>query len=81
MTRLVVASATALVGLGMLSRQPRGSAASDEWRSYGRDYTNQRFIRSVTYNAPMPDSLFTATPTYDPYVLERKLDSQENPKR
>jgi glucose dehydrogenase len=27
----------------MLSRQPRGSAAGDEWRSYGRDYTNQRY--------------------------------------
>ena len=50
-------------------------------RTHNGDYTNQRFIRSVTYNAPMPDSLFTAVPTYDPYVLERKLDSQEQPKR
>ncbi|ABF39128.1 hypothetical protein Acid345_0123 [Candidatus Koribacter versatilis Ellin345] len=50
-------------------------------RTHNGDYTNQRFIRNVTYNAPMADSLFEAKPTYDPYVLERKLDTREHPKK
>ncbi len=50
-------------------------------RTHNGDYTNQRFIRTVTYNTAMPDTLFEAKPTYDPYVLERKLDSQEQQKK
>jgi hypothetical protein len=50
-------------------------------RTHNGDYTNQRFIRSITYNGPMADSLFEAKPTYDPYVLERKLDSQEQQRK
>lgn len=50
-------------------------------RTHNGDYTNQRFIRSVTYNQPLADSLFEAKVTYDPYVLERKLDAEQHPKR
>ncbi len=50
-------------------------------RTHNGEYTNQRFIRSVTYNAAMADSLFEAKPTYDPYLLERKLDAQEQLKK
>ncbi len=46
-------------------------------RTHNGDYTNQRFIKSVNYNVPAPDSLFVAKPTYDPYVLERRLDEQK----
>jgi hypothetical protein len=46
-------------------------------RTHNGEYANQRFIKTVTYNVPTPDSLFAATPTYDPYVLERKLDEQK----
>lgn len=46
-------------------------------RTHNGEYANQRFIKTVTYNVPAPDSLFTATPTYDPYSLERKLDQQK----
>ena len=50
-------------------------------RTHNGDYTNQRFIKSVTYNTPAPDKLFDARVTYDPYVLERRLDQQQNPTR
>jgi hypothetical protein len=50
-------------------------------RTHNGDYTNQRFIKTVTYNAPMADSLFDAKVTYDPYVLERKLDQQQQEKK
>lgn len=46
-------------------------------RTHNGDYTNQRFIKTVTYNVPAPDSLFEARVTYDPYVLERRLDQEE----
>jgi hypothetical protein len=46
-------------------------------RTHNGDYTNQRFIKTVTYNVAAPDSLFEAKPTYDPYVLERKLDPEQ----
>lgn len=46
-------------------------------RTHNGDYTNQRFIKVVNYNVPAPDSLFEAKATYDPYVLERRLDQQE----
>jgi hypothetical protein len=50
-------------------------------RTHNGDYTNQRFIKTVVYNAPMADSLFDAKVTYDPYVLERKLDQQQQEKK
>ena len=50
-------------------------------RTHNGDYTNQRFIKTVTYNTPMADSLFDAKVTYDPYVLERKLDQQQQEKK
>jgi hypothetical protein len=46
-------------------------------RTHNGDYTNQRFIKIITYNVPVADSLFDAKVTYDPYVLERRLDQQE----
>lgn len=46
-------------------------------RTHNGEYTNQRFIKSVNYNVAAPDSLFEAKPTYDPYVLERKLDEEK----
>ncbi|HEY3929642.1 MAG TPA: hypothetical protein VGL89_14830 [Candidatus Koribacter sp.] len=48
-------------------------------RTHNGDYASQRFIKSVTYNVATPDSLFTAKPTYDPYVLERRLDQEKIP--
>lgn len=50
-------------------------------RTHNGDYTNQRFIKSVNYNAPAPDSLFDAKVTYDPYVLERRLDQERQQKK
>jgi hypothetical protein len=50
-------------------------------RTHNGDYTNQRFIKTVAYNTPMADSLFDAKVTYDPYVLERKLDQQQQEKK
>jgi hypothetical protein len=50
-------------------------------RTHNGDYTSQRFIKSVTYNVSAPDSLFEAKPTYDPYVLERKLDPEQPQQR
>lgn len=50
-------------------------------RTHNGEYSNQRFIKVITYNVPAPDSLFMATPTYDPYVLDRRLDEQEHPKK
>lgn len=47
-------------------------------RTHNGDYTNQRFIKSVTYNAPLADSMFEAKPTYDPYSLERRLDQEQH---
>src|SRR4030095_10405059 len=38
--RLIIASLSGVLCLGMLRRQP---SSDDEWRSYGRDYTNQRY--------------------------------------
>jgi hypothetical protein len=49
-------------------------------RTHNGEYTNQRFIKTVTYNVPAADSLFTAKPTYDPYVLERRLDPERQQK-
>jgi hypothetical protein len=49
-------------------------------RTHNRDYTNQRFIKTVTFNVPAADSLFDAKPTYDPYILERRLDPEQQPK-
>ena len=46
-------------------------------RTHNGDYTNQRFTKTVTYNVAVPESLFQAKVTYDPYVLERRLDQQE----
>jgi hypothetical protein len=46
-------------------------------RTHNGDYTNQRFIKAISFNVPLADSLFEAKPTYDPYVLERRLDQQE----
>jgi hypothetical protein len=46
-------------------------------RTHNGDYTNQRFIKTINFNVPAPDSLFQAKVTYDPYVLERRLDEQE----
>ena len=46
-------------------------------RTHNGDYTNQRFIKTVTFNVPAPDSMFEAKPTYDPYVLERRLDQEK----
>src|SRR5581483_1235231 len=48
-------------------------------RTHNGDYSSQRFIKTVTYNAPAPDSLFTAKVTYDPYVLERRLEQEKIP--
>jgi hypothetical protein len=45
-------------------------------RTHNGDYTNQRFIKTITFNVAAADSLFTAKPTYDPYVLERRLDPE-----
>ncbi len=36
-------------------------------RTKNGDTTNQRFLTTVRYNVGMPDSLFEATVTYDPY--------------
>jgi len=36
-------------------------------RTKNGDPTNQRFLTSVKYNTGVPDSLFQATVTYDPY--------------
>ena len=36
-------------------------------RTHNGDTTNQRFLTTVTYNVGLPDSLFEATVTYDPY--------------
>jgi outer membrane lipoprotein-sorting protein len=36
-------------------------------RTKNGDTTNQRFITTVKYNVGLPDSLFEATVTYDPY--------------
>ncbi len=44
--------------------------------SHNGEYTVQRFIQTVTYNSGVHESLFEATPTYDPYALERRLDEQ-----
>ncbi len=49
-------------------------------RTHNGDYTNQRFIKTVTFNIPAADSLFDAKPTYDPYVLERRLDPERQQK-
>ncbi len=46
-------------------------------RTHNGEYANQRFIKSVNYNVPAPDSLFEAKPTYDPYVLERRIDQEK----
>jgi outer membrane lipoprotein-sorting protein len=43
-------------------------------RSKNGDTTNQRFITSVKYNVGLPDSLFTATVTYDPYQHSGKRE-------
>jgi len=40
--------------------------------SHNGDTTNERFLTVVRYNNPMPDSMFDATVTYDPYKSERK---------
>lgn len=37
------------------------------WRTKNGDITTQRFLTSVKYNTGLPDSLFAATVTYDPY--------------
>jgi hypothetical protein len=49
-------------------------------RTHNGDYTNQRFIKTITFNVPAPDSLFTAKVTFDPYVLERRLDPEQKQK-
>ncbi len=36
-------------------------------RVHNGDITNQRFITKVTYNAGLPDKMFQASVTYDPY--------------
>ena len=36
-------------------------------RSHNGDTTNERFLTVVKYNTPMPDSMFDASVTYDPY--------------
>ena len=46
-------------------------------RTHNGDYTNQRFIKTVSFNVSVPENLFVAKVTYDPYVLERRLDQQE----
>jgi len=43
-------------------------------RTRNGDTTNQRFITSVRYNVGLPDSLFEATVTYDPYKKSGKRD-------
>lgn len=46
-------------------------------RTHNGEYSNQRFIKTVTYNVAAPESLFQAKVTYDPYVLERRLDQEQ----
>jgi hypothetical protein len=36
-------------------------------RSHNGDTTNQRFLTTVRYNTPLPDSMFDVSATYDPY--------------
>jgi len=36
-------------------------------RAHNGDTTNQRFLTSVKYNPPLPDSMFDVSVTYDPY--------------
>jgi hypothetical protein len=36
-------------------------------RTHNGDTNNQRFLTTVKYNTPMPDSMFDVTVTYDPY--------------
>ena len=50
-------------------------------RTHNGDYANQRFIKTTTYNTPIADTLFEAKPTFDPYVLERRLDAEEQRKK
>lgn len=45
-------------------------------RIHNGDITNQRFITNVRYNVGLPDSLFQAKVTYDPY---KRSGPRENP--
>jgi hypothetical protein len=39
-------------------------------RSHNGENTSQRFLTTVKYNTPLPDSMFDANVTYDPYKLK-----------
>ena len=41
-------------------------------RTHNGEVNSQRFLTTVKYNTPMPDSMFDATVTYDPYKTEEK---------
>lgn len=41
-------------------------------RTHNGETTNQRFLTTVKYNTPMPDSMFDVIPTYDPYKTGEK---------
>ncbi len=41
-------------------------------RTHNGEAVNQKFLTVVKYNTPMPDSMFEANPTYDPYKTGEK---------
>lgn len=45
------------------------------------EFTNQRFVKTVTYNDGLQESMFQATATYDPYVHERRNDRLQQQSR